>query len=57
MGERPTAAGPSATARWLPTISGWAPLFSPKATPVQLRLMSAETSGPAILARYERFAG
>lgn len=32
------------------------PLFSPKAAPVQLRLLSAEASGPAILARYERFA-
>jgi dihydrofolate reductase len=33
------------------------PLFSPKAAPVQLRLLSAEASGPAIFARYERFAG
>jgi dihydrofolate reductase len=33
------------------------PLFSPQAAPVQLRLLSAEASGPAILARYERFAG
>jgi hypothetical protein len=32
------------------------PLFSPKAAPVQLRLVSAEASGPAILARYERLA-
>ncbi|MGH3285177.1 MAG: dihydrofolate reductase family protein [Streptosporangiaceae bacterium] len=32
------------------------PLFSPKAAPVQLRLLSAEASGPAIFARYERFA-
>jgi dihydrofolate reductase len=32
------------------------PLFSPKAAPVQLRLVSAEVSGPAILAIYERFA-
>ena len=32
------------------------PLFSPKAAPVQLRLLSAEARGPAILARYERFA-
>ena len=33
------------------------PLFSPKAAPVQLRLLSAEASGPAILARYGRYAG
>jgi dihydrofolate reductase len=33
------------------------PLFSAKAAPVQLRLLSAEASGPAILARYGRFAG
>jgi dihydrofolate reductase len=33
------------------------PLFSSKAAPVQLRLLSAEASGPAILARYERFGG
>lgn len=32
------------------------PLFSPKADPIQLRLLSAEASGPAI-ARYERFGG
>jgi len=33
------------------------PLFSPKAAPVQLRLLSAEASGPAIFARYGRYAG
>jgi dihydrofolate reductase len=33
------------------------PLFSPRAAPTQLRLLSAETSGPAILARYGRFGG
>jgi dihydrofolate reductase len=33
------------------------PLFSPKAAPTQLRLLSAEASGPAILVRYGRFAG
>ena len=37
-------------------LGGGTPLFSPKAAPVQLRLLSAEASGPAILARYERFA-
>ena len=37
-------------------LGGGVPLFSPKAAPVQLRLLSAEASGPAILARYERFA-
>jgi len=43
---------------FFPTALGsGTPLFSPKAAPVQLRLLSAETSGPAILARYERFAG
>jgi dihydrofolate reductase len=30
------------------------PLFPPAATPVQLRLLSAEATGPAILARYAR---
>jgi dihydrofolate reductase len=33
------------------------PLFSHKTTPAQLRLLSAEASGPAILARYGRFDG
>jgi dihydrofolate reductase len=32
------------------------PLFSHKAAPAQLRLLSSETMGPAIFARYERFA-
>lgn len=32
------------------------PLFSPRATPAQLRLLSAAVSGPAILARYEPYA-
>ena len=42
---------------FFPTALGaGTPLFSPKAAPVQLRLLSAEASGPAILARYERFA-
>jgi dihydrofolate reductase len=42
---------------FFPTALGTGtPLFSPKAAPVQLRLLSAEASGPAILARYERFA-
>ncbi len=41
---------------FFPTALGnGTPLFSPEATPVQLRLVSAEASGPAILARYERF--
>jgi dihydrofolate reductase len=31
------------------------PLFSPRSAPVQLRLLSAETRGSGILARYERF--
>lgn len=38
-------------------LGGGTPLFSPKAAPVQLRLLSAEASGPTILARYERFGG
>jgi len=43
---------------FFPTALGsGTPLFSPKAAPVQLRLLCAEASGPAILARYERFAG
>jgi dihydrofolate reductase len=43
---------------FFPTALGTGtPLFSPKAAPVQLRLLSAEASGPAILARYGRFAG
>lgn len=37
-------------------LGGGIPLFSPKAAPVRLRLLSAEASGPAIFARYERFA-
>ena len=42
---------------FFPTALGdGTPLFSAKAAPVQLRLLSAEASGPAILARYERFA-
>jgi dihydrofolate reductase len=42
---------------YFPTALGSGiPLFSPRAAPVQLRLLSAEASGPAILARYERFA-
>jgi dihydrofolate reductase len=43
---------------FFPTALGTGtPLFSPKAAPVQLRLLSAEASGPAILARYGRFGG
>jgi len=43
---------------FFPTALGTGtPLFSPKAAPVQLRLLSAEASGPAILARYGRFTG
>jgi dihydrofolate reductase len=43
---------------FFPTALGTGtPLFSPTAAPVQLRLLSAEASGPAILARYGRFAG
>jgi len=42
---------------FFPTALGsGTPLFSPKAAPVQLRLLSAEASGPAIFARYERLA-
>lgn len=42
---------------FFPTALGnGTPLFSPQAAPVQLRLLSADASGPAILARYERFA-
>jgi dihydrofolate reductase len=42
---------------FFPTALGsGTPLFSPKAAPVQLRLLSAEASGPAILARYGRLA-
>jgi dihydrofolate reductase len=41
---------------FFPTALGTGtPLFSPNAAPIQLRLLSAEASGPAILARYERF--
>jgi dihydrofolate reductase len=42
---------------FFPTALGaGVPLLSPEAAPVQLRLLSAEASGPAILARYARFA-
>ncbi len=42
---------------FFPTALGnGTPLFSPKAAPVQLRLVYSEPSGPAILARYERVA-
>ena len=42
---------------FFPTALGTGtPLFSAQGAPVQLRLLSAEASGPAILARYGRFA-
>jgi dihydrofolate reductase len=37
-------------------LGGGTPLFAPESAPVQLRLLSAETRGTGILARYERFA-